>query len=127
EIGQGEYTSYTGRVLHENKFFPAWAFDEEHPLVQAALRGLRAAGLDPKLGAYGFCTNAAYSAGKAGVPTVGFGPAAAGAAARVPTLASGPGAEGYAHVVDERLSLAELRIAAAGYFGIITATVGTTA
>ena len=27
-----------------------------------------------QFGAYRFCTNAAYSAGTAGVPTVGFGP-----------------------------------------------------
>ena len=32
-------------------------------------------GLTPEVGAYRFCTNAAYSAGVAGVPTIGFGPA----------------------------------------------------
>jgi len=107
-IAEGEHTSYTGQVLRQQKFFPAWVFAEEHPFVQSALKGLRAAGLAPKIGAYRFCTNAAYSAGQAGVPTVGFGPAA----------------EGDAHVVDERLELAALHKAAAGYLGIITATLG---
>jgi acetylornithine deacetylase/succinyl-diaminopimelate desuccinylase-like protein len=105
-IAEGEHASYTGQVLRQQKFFPAWVFDEAHPFVQAALSGLRSAGLDPKLGAYRFCTNAAYSAGQAGVPTVGFGPAA----------------EGDAHVVDERLELRALHKAAEGYLGIINAT-----
>ena len=105
EIAEGEHRAYTGTVLRGSKFFPAWAFPEEHPFVQAALGGLRASGLDPRLGAYRFCTNAAYCAGVAGVPTVGFGPAA----------------EGDAHVVDERLELAALGLAAHGYAGIITA------
>ena len=105
-IAEGEHQAYTGKVLRGLKFFPAWVFAEAHPFVQSALAGLRAAGLDPKLGAYRFCTNAAYSAGVAGVPTVGFGPAA----------------EGDAHVVDERLELASLGRAAQGYHGIIMAT-----
>ncbi|MBL8056529.1 MAG: YgeY family selenium metabolism-linked hydrolase [Anaerolineales bacterium] len=104
-LAQGEHTAYTGAVLRGPKFFPAWVFPEEHPLVQGALRGLRAAGLAPRLGAYRFCTNAAYSAGRAGVPTVGFGPAA----------------EGDAHVVDERLAVADLLAAARGYRGIVEA------
>jgi putative selenium metabolism hydrolase len=102
-LAEGEHTAYTGAVLRGPKFFPAWVFAEEHPFVQAALAGLRATGLDPKISAYRFCTNAAYSAGQAGVPTVGFGPAA----------------EGDAHVVDERLELAALHKAAEGYRGII--------
>jgi len=108
-IAEGEHQSYTGQVLRQQKFFPAWVFEEAHPFVQSALRGLRAAGLEPKIGAYRFCTNAAYSAGQAGVPTVGFGPAA----------------EGDAHVVDERLELAALHKAAAGYRGIIEATLSS--
>jgi putative selenium metabolism hydrolase len=104
-LAEGEHIAYTGAVLRGSKFFPAWVFAEEHSFVQAALIGLRSAGLDPKLGAYRFCSNAAYSAGLAGVPTVGFGPAA----------------EGDAHVVDERLELASLHKAAEGYQAIIHA------
>tara|TARA_B100001964_G_scaffold170813_1_gene187990 strand:- start:73 stop:390 length:318 start_codon:yes stop_codon:yes gene_type:complete len=73
------------------------------PFAQFALAGLRAADLDPRLGAYRFCTNAAYSAGIANVPTVGFGPSP----------------EGYAHVADEYIELAHLYAAARGYVGII--------
>lgn len=102
-IARGEHRTHTGEVLRAQKFFPAWEFAENHPFVQTALRGLQAAGLNPQLRAYRFCTNAASSAGKLGVPTVGFGPAA----------------EEDAHVVDERLSIADLMAAARGYAGIV--------
>jgi putative selenium metabolism hydrolase len=105
KIAEGEHQAYTGKVLTCNKFFPAWELGETHPFVQKALRGLRASGLDPDMRAYRFCTNAAYSIGVAGVPTIGFG----------------PGAEGDAHVVDEKISLEELEKAALGYKGIIEA------
>ena len=108
KIAQSDHITYTGETLSANKFFPAWELDEEHEFVQKSLQGLRASGLDPKLGAYRFCTNAAYSMGIAGVPTIGFG----------------PGAEGDAHVVDEPLSLDELAKTARGYVGIIEAVLG---
>jgi len=43
----------------------------------------------------------------------------------VPTVGFGPAAEGDAHVVDERLAIAELAAAAAGYRGIVEATLKT--
>lgn len=104
-LALGEHRAYTGAVLSGHKFFPAWVFAEAHPFVQQSLTGLRAAGLDPQVRAYRFCTNGAYSAGVAGVPTIGFGPAS----------------EGDAHVVDERISVDELVVAARGYRGIIDA------
>ncbi len=102
-IADGEYTTYTGATLRGPKFFPAWKLEADHPFVQFALAGLRAAGLDPRLGAYRFCTNAAYSARVANVPTVGFGPSP----------------ESYAHMVDEYIELTHLYAAARGYLGII--------
>lgn len=108
-IAQGEHQAYTGSIVRGTKFFPAWDLDAKHPYVETALRGLRASGLDPQLSAYRFCTNAAYSIGIAGVPTIGFG----------------PGMEADAHVVDERISLSDLEKAARGYQGIIEA-IGST-
>jgi putative selenium metabolism hydrolase len=104
-IGQGDYTAYTGRRLTCQKFFPAWAFGEDDWFVQRALQGLHGIGMQPKSSAYRFCTNAAYSAGKAGVPTIGFGPAT----------------EHDAHVIDERLKLDDLFAVAKGYQAIIEA------
>ncbi len=60
-------------------------------------------GIPATTSAYRFCTNAAYSAGIAHVPTVGFGPAT----------------EADAHVIDERLAIADLQAAARGYQAII--------
>jgi putative selenium metabolism hydrolase len=105
KIAESEHRAYTGKTLAAYKFFPAWELEEGHPFVQKALSGLRASGLDPDMRAYRFCTNAAYSIGEAGVPTVGFG----------------PGAEGDAHVVDEKIRLEDLEKAALGYKGMIEA------
>jgi len=104
-VAQGEHQAYTGKILSCTKFFPAWEMDTGHPFVQAALQGLRNSGLNPQLSAYRFCTNAAYSVGTAGVPTIGFG----------------PGTEADAHVVDERLSVEALEDVTSGYRGIIHA------
>lgn len=98
-----EERTYTGKLLQGEKFFPAWLFSEKHPFVQSALRGLQSTGLNPQIGAYRFCTNAAYSAGVAGIPTIGFG----------------IGREEDAHIVDESIAVADLVTAAKGYQGII--------
>ena len=105
EIATGEYTAYTGAALRCEKFFPAWLLPESDPFVTLAMQALQAAGLQPQTSAYRFCTNAAYSAGIAHVPTVGFGPAT----------------EADAHVIDERLLIDDLLAAGRGYQGIIEA------
>lgn len=105
QIAEGKHTTYTGAVLQGVKFLPAWALPEDHPFVKTCAQGLRRAGLEPKIGAYRFCTNAAYSAGVAKIPTIGFG----------------PGREEDAHTVDERLELRALIAAERGYRGIMEA------
>ena len=107
-IAQGEHKAYTGATLTCTKFFPAWELDSGHPFVQSALKGLRNSGLNPQLSAYRFCTNAAYSMGRANTPTIGFG----------------PGTEADAHVVNEHLSLDALEKTALGYMGIIQSLLG---
>jgi acetylornithine deacetylase/succinyl-diaminopimelate desuccinylase-like protein len=105
-VAQGEHRTYTGATLSGRKFLPAWLYPPEHPFVRTALAGLQRAGLAPSLSAYGFCTNAAYSAGTLGIPTAGFG----------------PGREADAHVIDERVAVADVIAAERGYRGIIEAT-----
>ena len=105
EIGIGEYAAFTGAVQRCEKFFPAWLHEESEPFVAAALGALHTAGIEAEPSAYRFCTNAAYSAGIAGVPTVGFGPAT----------------EADAHVIDERLRIDDLLAAAKGYRALIEA------
>ena len=101
-IAEASQRCYTGDEVAGRRFFPAWVLAEDHPLVAGALAGLRGAGLDPAVTRYDFCTNGSYSAGVAGIPTIGFG----------------PGAEDGAHVVDENIELDQVRRAAAGYQAI---------
>ena len=67
--------SYTGFVFPVDKYFPAWAIPEDHALVQAGLETRRLLGLDDApAGKWSFSTNGIYWAGKAGIPSIGFGP-----------------------------------------------------
>ena len=67
--------SYTGFVFPVDKYFPAWAYDENHPLVQAAVKTRDLIGLPRAAsGKWNFSTNGIYWAGKAGIPSIGFGP-----------------------------------------------------
>jgi putative selenium metabolism hydrolase len=70
-----EEPSYTGFVFPVDKYFPAWALEEDHPLVQAGQRARREMGLpETPSGKWNFSTNGIYWAGKAGIPSIGFGP-----------------------------------------------------
>jgi len=67
--------SYTGFVFPVDKYFPAWAFEENHPLVVAGQKTRQAIGLpEAPSGKWNFSTNGIYWAGKAGIPSIGFGP-----------------------------------------------------
>jgi len=75
EMLQYAEPSYTGFVFPVDKYFPAWALAEDHPLVQAGLDAARQIGLpDHPAGKWNFSTNGIYWAGKAGIPAIGFGP-----------------------------------------------------
>lgn len=67
--------SYTGFVFPVDKYFPAWAYEEDHPLVLAGQKTREAIGLpESPTGKWGFSTNGIYWAGKAGIPSIGFAP-----------------------------------------------------
>ncbi|MCS6828295.1 MAG: YgeY family selenium metabolism-linked hydrolase, partial [Caldilinea sp.] len=67
--------SYTGFVFPVDKYFPAWVLEENHPLVQAGHEAVRLIGLpDHPSGKWNFSTNGTYWMGKAGIPSIGFGP-----------------------------------------------------
>lgn len=107
-IAEGEYTSFTGTVLRSEKWFPAWLLETTDPFVQKAAAGLQKAGLVVDYDTYRFCTNAAYSIGTAGVPTVGFGPSC----------------EDLVHISDEYIQVEQLLTAARGYKGIVESVLG---
>jgi len=73
EIMQYDTPSYTGYVYPVEKYFPAWALNEDHPLVQAGLMTSEALWGGPaKTGKLNFSTNATYWMGKARIPTIIF-------------------------------------------------------
>jgi putative selenium metabolism hydrolase len=85
--------SYTGFVFPVDKYFPAWALAENHPLVQAGIQARLLIGLgEAQTGKWDFSTNGTYWAGKAGIPSIGFG----------------PGDERLAHTAGEFVPLAEV-------------------
>jgi putative selenium metabolism hydrolase len=99
--------SYTGFVFPVDKYFPAWALEEEHPLVQAGQQARRAIGLaEAPTGKWNFSTNGTYWAGKAGIPSIGFG----------------PGDEETAHTVRDSVSLDEV-VKAAEFYAILPALI----
>jgi acetylornithine deacetylase/succinyl-diaminopimelate desuccinylase-like protein len=75
ELLRYDVPSYTGFKLVVDKYFPAWALDESHPLVRAALAATELAfGQRAATGKWDFSTNGTYWAGIAGIPAIGFGP-----------------------------------------------------
>jgi len=93
-------TSYTGYEACQREYYPAWAMEEDHPLVQAAVRAVRKTlGFPPRVQKWAFSTDGAYTMGVAGIPTVGFG----------------PGDERYAHTAEEQIRLDDVAAAARVY------------
>jgi putative selenium metabolism hydrolase len=67
--------SYTGFTFPVSKFYPPWLLEDDHPLTQAGQSTLEALwGEKRELGTWDFSTNGTYWAGKAGIPSIGFGP-----------------------------------------------------
>lgn len=99
--------SYTGFVFPVDKYFPAWALDENHPLVQAGHEAARLIGLpDHSSGKWNFSTNGTYWMGKAGIPSIGFG----------------PGEEETAHTVMDSVLLSDV-VKAAEFYAVLPALI----
>jgi putative selenium metabolism hydrolase len=100
--------SYTGFVFPVDKYFPAWAIEDNHPLVQAGQKTRALIGLpDGPSGKWDFSTNGIYWAGKAGIPSIGFG----------------PGDERVAHAVLECVPLDEV-VKATEFYAILPGLLG---
>jgi len=86
-------TSWTGVDLSGPAFFPGWLLPEDDPLMQAGKLTCAALwGQVPVVDVWKFSTNGTYSAGVAGIPTLGFGPQE----------------EQYAHTPQDQIDLAKM-------------------
>ena len=104
-----EEPSYTGFIFPLEKVYPAWAFPEDHPLVQAGVATGKALGWPTTTGKWDFSTNGIYWAGKAGIPCIGFG----------------PGDELHAHTVQDQVVLEEV-VQATEWYALLPAMMGRT-
>jgi len=77
EVKMLEYDeiSWRGERAHQDKFFPAWVLEEDHALVQGVAEAVqRVTGEAPRISRWGFSTNGVATAGRHGIPSVGFAP-----------------------------------------------------
>ena len=75
ELPRQPVQSWTGLDLSGPAFFPGWLLPEDHPLLAAGkLTCVALWGEAPRVDVWKFSTNGAYSAGVAGIPSLGFGP-----------------------------------------------------
>jgi len=103
-ISEAEFSTHTGYGVKAKKFAPAWVQRDKN-LIDKCLRALNSAGIDAKMTTYRFCTNGSCSAGKFGIPTIGFG----------------VGEEEQAHRVNESISVEELLLGTEGYMALFKA------
>jgi putative selenium metabolism hydrolase len=99
--------SHTGAVFEYEQYFPSWALEADHPFVQAGVETVQALWdvTDPfGQGKWDFSTNGNYWRGKAGIPSIGFG----------------PGNEIYAHSVNEHVPLQDV-VEATKFYALLPA------
>ena len=100
EVTEYNATSYTNYSCHARACYPAWVVAEDHPLVVSMARATRAQlRRRPRVTHWDFSTDGTYTAGVAGIPTVGFG----------------PGDPHHAHTANEHVRLADVYTAAEVY------------
>jgi acetylornithine deacetylase/succinyl-diaminopimelate desuccinylase-like protein len=100
EVAAYRTTSYTGYECDTRQFYPAWVIAADHPLVNTTAQAVQAEiRRRPQITRWGFSTEGVFTAGEAGIPTVGFG----------------PGKEDLAHTADEHVRLEDVYAAARAY------------
>ncbi len=100
EVPTYQATSYAGVEVISRQHFPYWITAETDPLLTTIATVVESVlGYIPRLGKWEFSTDGVYTAGVAGISTIGFG----------------PGEEQYAHTINDQIRLKDIRSAAAVY------------
>ena len=110
EVSEYRDVSYTGSQLEARQCFPFWVTAEDEPVLSTAAEVIEEV-LDftPHVGKWDFSTDGVYTAGVAGIPTIGFG----------------PGEERHAHTVDDQVRLGDLEAASRVYAELAVRMLGT--
>jgi len=90
---------WTGYTLECRDFFPSWLLDEKDPLISRLLKTLSTVKQDIQTYIWKFSTDGVYTAGTAGIKTVGLG----------------PGREELAHQPNEHISINDIKLAVKAY------------
>jgi putative selenium metabolism hydrolase len=101
-------TAYTGVKREVPKLLVPFVIPDDTPEVQAALHALESLGETPRFDKWHFSTEAGYTAGARGIPTLGYA----------------PGEENYSHTPYDRVSIDKLVRAAHGTAAIALALTG---
>jgi len=104
-LAKEEVTCYTGEMIGDERFFPAWYYETSETFVDKVHKKLLSCGFKSRLTHYDFCTNGSHYAGEAKCKTLGFGPSE----------------EFIAHIIDEFIEIDQLEQATEGY-GLIMDT-----
>lgn len=100
EVSEWAGVSYTGMTSAYRQVCPYWLTAPDEPLLVAAVHVIEETlGYMPHVGRWDCSTDGVYTAGVAGIPTIGFG----------------PGEERFAHAADEQVRLADVVAASRVY------------
>ncbi|MEL6524875.1 MAG: YgeY family selenium metabolism-linked hydrolase [Chloroflexota bacterium] len=91
-IPEFDEPSYTGFIFPLEMVYPTWVYADDHPFVEACKQISELLSLPIETTKWDFSTNGIYWAGKAKIPTIGFG----------------PGEEQYAHTVLDQVKLEDV-------------------
>jgi len=75
QVSVYEGKSWTGYTFSQEAYFPTWMTEERHPLIRAGMEAVKlCAGNAEQSGFWQFSTNGVATAGRLGIPTIGFAP-----------------------------------------------------
>jgi putative selenium metabolism hydrolase len=75
ELLSYDAVSWRGTKAQQDKYYPTWVVDEDHPLVQGvAAAAAEVLGETPRISRWSFSTNGVATMGLFDIPTVGFAP-----------------------------------------------------
>ncbi len=103
EVYLAEGTSWKNEHITLKSFLPAWEIEKDHPLTKCSIAAYQELmKKDPVLYRWDFSTNGVASAGKLGIPTIGFG----------------AGIEKQAHTTDEYCPVSDI-LSACNFFTLL--------